>query len=339
MLLPEVRRPDVNLWIEKYETHLGDTQSNGTLWSRHNNSHKGNKGMADKDDLTEGKDFGIGIPQAHIPFHVKGAGALDWGMQNRLGRIFNAESGRTVMLAFDHGYFQGPATGLERIDLSILPLIPYADVLMCTRGVLRSVIPAAATKPIVLRCSGGQSILKELSNEAVAVDIDDALRLNAAAITTQIYIGAEHEHQSIRNLIQLIDNGNRYGVPTMAVTGVGAEMTRDARYFLLATRIAAELGAHYVKSYYVEDGFEKITSACPVPIVIAGGKKLPEIDALTMAYRAVSEGAAGVDMGRNIFQSDAPVAMIQAVAAVVHKNEDPDRALDLYKTIKAEQNM
>ena len=294
--------------------------------------------MADKDDITEGKDFGLGIPQDHKPFHVKGANALDWGMQNRLARIFNTESGRTVMLAFDHGYFQGPATGLERIDLSIVPLIPYADVLMCTRGVLRSVIPAATPKPVVLRCSGGQSILKELSNEAVAVDIDDAIRLNVAAITTQIYIGASHEHQSIKNLIQLIDSGNRYGIPTMAVTGVGAEMARDTRYFLLATRIAAELGAHYVKSYFVEDGFEKITSACPVPIVIAGGKKLPEIDALTMAYRAVSEGAAGVDMGRNIFQSDSPVAMIQAVAAVVHKNEEPNRAFELYETIKAELN-
>ena len=294
--------------------------------------------MADKDDITEGKDFGLGIPQDYKPFHVKGANALDWGMQNRLARIFNPKSGRTVMLAFDHGYFQGPATGLERIDLSIVPLIPYADVLMCTRGVLRSVIPAAVPKPVVLRCSGGQSILKELSNEAVAVDIDDAIRLNVAAITTQIYIGAPHEHQSIKNLIQLIDSGNRYGIPTMAVTGVGADMARDTRYFLLATRIAAELGAHYVKSYFVEDGFEKITSACPVPIVIAGGKKLPEIDALTMAYRAVSEGAAGVDMGRNIFQSDSPVAMIQAVAAVVHKNEEPNRALELYETIKSELN-
>jgi len=294
--------------------------------------------MADKDDITEGKDFGIGIPQQHTPFHVKGAHALDWGMQNRLGRIFNPTSGRTVMLAFDHGYFQGPATGLERIDLSILPLVPYADVLMCTRGVLRSVIPPSSTKPVVLRCSGGQSILKELSNETVAVDIDDAIRLNVAAITTQIYIGAPHEHESIKNLIKLIDDGNRYSIPTMAVTGVGAEMARDARYFLLATRIAAELGAHYVKSYFIEEGFEKVTSACPVPIVIAGGKKLPELDALTMAYRAVNEGAAGVDMGRNIFQSDAPVAMIQAVSAVVHHNEEPKRAFELYETIKEQDN-
>lgn len=291
--------------------------------------------MADKDDIKEGKEFGIGIPQKNKPFYVKGGGALDWGMQNRLARIFNPASGRTVMLAFDHGYFQGPTTGLERIDLSIVPLIPYADVLMCTRGALRSVIPPSATNAVVLRCSGGQSILTELSREAIAVDIEDAIRLNAAAITTQIYIGAEYEHQSIKNLIQLIDTGNRVGIPTMAVTGVGAEMKRDARYFGLATRIAAELGAHYVKSYFVEEGFERVCAGCPVPIVIAGGKKLPELDALTMAHRAIDQGAAGVDMGRNIFQSDDPAAMIQAVGAVVHKSETPQRAFQLYEQLKA----
>jgi putative autoinducer-2 (AI-2) aldolase len=297
--------------------------------------HSREENMADKDDIREGKEFGIGIPQENRPFYVKGAGALDWGMQNRLARIFNPASGRTVMLAFDHGYFQGPTTGLERIDLSIVPLIPYADVLMCTRGALRSVIPPSATNAVVLRCSGGQSILTELSREAIAVDIEDAIRLNAAAITTQIYVGAEYEHQSIKNLIQLIDTGNRVGIPTMAVTGVGAEMQRDARYFGLATRMAAELGAHYVKSYFVEEGFERVCAGCPVPIVIAGGKKLPELDALTMAYKAIEQGAAGVDMGRNIFQSDDPIAMIQAVGAVVHKKETPQRAFQLYQQLKA----
>ena len=291
--------------------------------------------MADKDDIREGKDFGVGIPQQNKPFYLKGSGALDWGMQNRLARIFNPASGRSVMLAFDHGYFQGPTTGLERIDLSIVPLIPHADVLMCTRGALRTVIPPSATNAVVLRCSGGQSILTELSRETIAVDIEDAIRLNAAAITTQIYIGARYEHQSIKNLIQLIDSGNRVGIPTMAVTGVGADMKRDARYFGLATRIAAELGAHYVKSYFVEEGFERVCAGCPVPIVIAGGKKLPELDALTMAYEAIDQGAAGVDMGRNIFQSDDPVAMIQAVGAVVHKMEKPQQAFQLYQQLKA----
>jgi putative autoinducer-2 (AI-2) aldolase len=291
--------------------------------------------MADKDDIREGKEFGIGIPQQNKPFYVKGGGALDWGMQNRLARIFNPASGRTVMLAFDHGYFQGPTTGLERMDLSIVPLIPHADVLMCTRGALRQVIPPSATNALVLRCSGGQSILTELSRETIAVDIEDAIRLNAAAITTQIYIGAEYEHQSIKNLIQLIDTGNRVGIPTMAVTGVGADMKRDARYFGLATRIAAELGAHYVKSYFVEEGFERVCAGCPVPIVIAGGKKLPELDALTMAYKSIDQGAAGVDMGRNIFQSEDPVAMIQAVGAVVHKMEKPQQAFQLFQQLKA----
>jgi putative autoinducer-2 (AI-2) aldolase len=291
--------------------------------------------MADKDDIREGKEFGIGIPQQNKAFYLKGAGALDWGMQNRLARIFNPASGRTVMLAFDHGYFQGPTTGLERMDLSIVPLIPHADVLMCTRGALRSVIPPSATNALVLRCSGGQSILTELSRETIAVDIEDAVRLNAAAITTQIYIGAEYEHQSIKNLIQLIDTGNRVGIPTMAVTGVGAEMKRDARYFGLATRIAAELGAHYVKSYFVEEGFERVCAGCPVPIVIAGGKKLAELDALSMAWKAIDQGAAGVDMGRNIFQSEDPVAMIQAVGAVVHKKEKPQQAFQLFQQLKA----
>lgn len=293
--------------------------------------------MADKDDIKEGKDFGLDTPQVNKPFHVKGAGALDWGMQNRLGRIFNEDSGRTVMLAFDHGYFQGPTSGLERMDLNIVPLMEHADVLMCTRGALRSIVPAAIDKPVVLRCSGGQSILSELSNETIAVDIEDAIRVNASAITTQIYIGAEYEHKSIQNLIKLIDTGNRYGIPTLAVTGVGADMKRDQRYFLLATRIAAELGAHYVKSYFFEKGFENVCAACPVPIVIAGGKKLPELDALKMAYKAVDQGAAGVDMGRNIFQAESPTAMIQAVGAVVHKNLRPNKAMDMYRTLMAEE--
>ena len=292
--------------------------------------------MADLDDIKEGKEFGLDTPAQNEAFFLKGSNALDWGMQNRLSRIFNPDSGRTVMLAFDHGYFQGPTTGIERMDLAIPPLIPYADVLMCTRGALRSSISPTANKPVVLRSSAGQSILTELSNELVAVDIEDAIRLNAAAITAQVYIGAEHEHKSIANVVKLIDTGNRYGIPTLAVTGVGADMARDARYFGLATRIAAEIGAHYVKSYFIEDGFARVVAGCPVPIVIAGGKKLPEADALTMAYRAVDQGAAGVDMGRNIFQSDSPVAMIQAVGAVVHRNESPDHAHQMYLDLKRE---
>jgi putative autoinducer-2 (AI-2) aldolase len=293
--------------------------------------------MADLDDIKDGKNFGVGVPAAADGFFLKGANSLDWGMKDRLARIFNPKTGRTVMLAFDHGYFQGPTTGLERIDLSIVPLIPHADVIMCTRGGLRANVPADSGKPVVLRCSGGNSILSELSNETIAVDIEDAIRLNASAMAAQVYIGAEYEHKSIANIIKLIDTGTRYGIPTMAVTGVGKDMVRDARYFGLATRIAAELGAHYVKSYFIEEGFERVTAGCPVPIVIAGGKKLPELEALDMAYRAIDQGALGVDMGRNIFQSDDPVAMIQAVRAVVHELEKPEKALDLYQTLKSEQ--
>lgn len=293
--------------------------------------------MADLDDIKDGKDFGIGKPQVTEPFFLKGSGGQDWGMRNRLAQIFNPKTGKTVMLAFDHGYFQGPTTGLERIDLNIAPLFDHADVLMCTRGILRSIVPASTNKAIALRCSGGNSIHSDLSNESVAVDIEDAIRVNACAMAAQIYIGSEYEHQSINNVIKLIDTGTRYGIPTLAVTGVGKDMARDARYFCLATRIAAELGAHYVKTYYVDQGFERVCAGCPVPIVIAGGKKLPEPEALEMAYKAIDQGAAGVDMGRNIFQAESPVAMIQAVGKVVHEGEKPDKALDFYNTLKNEK--
>jgi len=292
--------------------------------------------MPDMDDMKEGKKYYTDVPQKTEGFFLKGSNSLDWGMKNRLARIFNPESGRTVMLAVDHGYFQGPTTGLERIDINILPLVPYADTLMLTRGILRSIVPPSTTKSIVLRVSGGTSILKELSNEEIAVGIEESIRLNVCAMAVQVFIGGEYEKQSIINMTRMVDMGNRYGIPTLAVTAVGTDMARDARYFRLATRICAELGAHYVKSYYIEDGFETVTSSCPVPIVMAGGKKIPELDALTMAYNAIQQGASGVDMGRNIFQSDSPVAMLQAVRAVVHDNETPEKALDLYNTIKNE---
>jgi putative autoinducer-2 (AI-2) aldolase len=292
--------------------------------------------MPDMDDMKEGKKYYTEVPQKTEGFFLKGSNSLDWGMKNRLARIFNPESGRTVMLAIDHGYFQGPTTGLERIDINILPLVPYADTLMLTRGILRSIVPPSTTKSIVLRVSGGSSILKELSNEEIAVDIEESIRLNVCAMAVQVFIGGEYEKQSIINMTRMVDMGTRYGIPTLAVTAVGTDMARDARYFRLATRICAELGAHYIKSYYIEDGFETVTSSCPVPIVMAGGKKIPELDALKMAYNAIQQGASGVDMGRNIFQSDSPVAMLQAVRAVVHDNETPEKALDLYSTIKNE---
>ena len=259
---------------------------------------------------------------------LKGAGALEWGMQSRLARVFGPATNRTVMLAIDHGYFQGPTTGLERVDLSIVPLLPFADALMATRGMVRSTIPPTSGTPIVLRASGGPSVLREMSNERVAVAMDDAVRLNAAAVAVQVFIGGEFETQSVRNMTQLVDEGQRVGMPVLAVTAVGRELTRDARYLRLAVRICAELGAQVVKTYYCADDFDTVTAGCPVPVVMAGGKKLPERDALAMAYQAIDGGAAGVDMGRNIFQSDHPVAMIRAIRAVVHESAKPEQAYE-----------
>jgi putative autoinducer-2 (AI-2) aldolase len=286
----------------------------------------------------EGARFYAEQAQAAPGFFLKGSHQLDWGMKNRLARVFSPTSGRTVMLAVDHGYFQGPTTGLERIDLSIVPLLPFCDALFCTRGILRSVIPAESPKPMVLRASGGPSILREdLSDEQIAMDMEDAVRLNAAGIGIQVFIGGEHETRSIHNMTKLVDAGLRHGMPVMGVTAVGKNMVRDAKYFRLACRIIAELGAQYVKTYYVDDGFETVTASCPVPIVMAGGKKLPELEALTMAYNAVQQGAAGVDMGRNIFQSDAPQAMISAVHAVVHKNLKPAEGFEMFKALKGKK--
>ena len=284
-------------------------------------------------DTRDDKSFYEDIPAPDQGFFLKGSGAYDWGMKNRLARIFRPDSGRTVMLAIDHGYFQGPTTGLERVDLNIVPIAQYADALMLTRGILRSTIPASHRGGIVMRATGGPSILKELSNERIAVDIEDAARMNVHGVAVQVFVGGEYETQSIENLTRLIDAGYRYGIPVLGVTAVGKELTRDARYLGLATRICAELGAQVVKTYYVEEGFEKITAGCPVPIVMAGGKKLPELEALEMAYRAIQEGASGVDMGRNIFQSESPAAMIQAVGKVVHEDVKPAEAYEFFQEL------
>jgi putative autoinducer-2 (AI-2) aldolase len=290
--------------------------------------------MPETDVSKKEKNFHTDVHQKNELFFLKGSNNYDWGMKNRLARIFNPASGRTVMLAFDHGYFQGPTTGLERVDLSILPLAPYADALMLTRGILRSIIPPSTPRAVVMRASGGPSILKELSNEQIAVGMEDAVRMNVSAVAVQVFIGGEHETQSVHNLTRLVDAGMRVGIPVLGVTAVGKDMVRDAKYIRLAVRICAELGASFVKTYYVEQDFESVTASCPVPIVIAGGKKLPELDALTMAYNALKAGASGVDMGRNIFQSDAPVAMLQAVRKVVHEGMKPQQAFELYESLK-----
>ncbi len=290
--------------------------------------------MPEADQGKDPKDYHLDVPVKNRPFFLKGAGAQDWGMQNRFSKIFNPESGRTVMLAIDHGYFQGPTTGLERVDVNIVPLLPCCDALMVTRGILRSTIPSTFTRGIVLRASGGPTVLRDLDDEVIAVNIEDACRLNVAALAVQVFIGSARETQSIRNMTRLVDLGQRYGIPVLAVTAVGKDMVRDARYFQLACRVAAELGAQLVKTYYVAEGFDTVVAACPVPIIMAGGKKLSEIEALTMAWNAVDQGASGVDMGRNIFQSDAPAAMIQAVRKVVHEKMKPREAMQYLETLK-----
>ena len=254
---------------------------------------------------------------------------MDWGMKNRLRRILKPETRKTVMLAVDHGYFLGPTSGLERPGDTVEPLLPYADSLMLTRGVLRRCIPANIKVPIVLRMSGGVSILNELSHEGLTVAMEDAVRLNASAITLSVFVGAEGERESLLNLSRLVDFGERNGIPVLAVTAVGKAMTRDARYLGLACRICAEQGAHFVKTYYC-DGFEDVVANTPVPVVIAGGKKIGEREAIELAHNAIAAGAKGVDMGRNIFQSDCPVGMIRAVRAVVHENASVEDGFEIY---------
>jgi putative autoinducer-2 (AI-2) aldolase len=255
---------------------------------------------------------------------------MDWGMKNRVSKIIRPEDGRCVMLAVDHGYFLGPTEGLEVPGRTIQPLLSYADSLMITRGVLRTSVNPNTDVPIVLRVSGGSSIIGEdLSNESITTSIEDAIKLNATCLALSIFVASKYEHQTLTALSKLVDQGEKYGIPVLAVTAVGKEMTRDARYLSLACRIAAELGAHVVKTYYCEN-FERVVEGCPVPVVIAGGKKLSkEIDALELAYNAIEQGAVGVDMGRNIWQSDHPIAMIKAVRAIVHNNSDAEGAYNI----------
>ncbi len=290
--------------------------------------------MADLDDLREGSRFGIGTPVAkQDPFYVKGAENLSWGAKHRLSRIFNPKSGRAVMLAFDHGFIMGPTSGVERIDLNIAPLMQYADCLMCTRGILRTSVSPTLNKPICMRSDAGTSILTKL-NDNVIIDIEDAIRLDVSAMAVMVAMGdPDTEATTVANLYRLADQGHKYGIPVMGVTAVGKDMARDSRYFCLASRVCAENGASIVKTYYCE-GFANVVACTPVPIVIAGGKKLPERDALELCYKAINDGAAGVDMGRNVFQSECPVAMIQAVSALLHENLSVDEAFSMYNDLR-----
>jgi putative autoinducer-2 (AI-2) aldolase len=261
---------------------------------------------------------------------------MDWGMKNRLSRIIKPDTNRTVMLALDHGYFLGPTKKLEDARSTIEPLLPYADALMLTRGILRTSVDPGEDVPIVLRVSGGSSIVgKDLSNEGITTCMEEAVRLNVSAVALSIFVGTDYEHQTLCNLATLVDQALPYGIPVLAVTAVGKELgKRDVRFLSLSCRIAAELGASYVKTYYCDE-FEKIVESCPIPIVIAGGPKLEtELDALEMAHNAVEKGAAGVDMGRNIWQSPHPVAMIKAIRAVVHQKMSPQEAHQVFEKNK-----
>ncbi len=265
--------------------------------------------------------------------------SMDWGMKNRLSRIIKPETGHTVMLALDHGYFLGPISRLENAGRTIKPLIPYADALMLTRGVLRTSFDSGIDTPIVLRVSGGTSIIGEnLAHEGITTSMREAIRLNVSAVALSIFVGTEYEHDTLLSLSHLVNAAEDYGVPVLAVTAVGKELEkRDARFLSLCCRIAAELGAHFVKTYYCED-FEKVVEGCPVPIVIAGGPKLDtELDAMKMAYDAIQKGAVGVDMGRNIWQSEHAIPMIRAIRAVVHEKATPKQAHDLFKELESKK--
>lgn len=287
--------------------------------------------MADTQGNKVAKNYHLDTEQRGGGFHVKGAAHYDWGMQSRLAAMFNPVSGNTVMLAFDHGYIMGPTAGLERLDVTVPPLIPHVDVLMATRGALRTCIPPSPAKTVCLRVNYDASVMFEdiSAGGGIACDIKDAVRMNACCMAAQTFIGAPGEKNSLKILAQTVNAGIEHGIPTLGVVAVGKDMARDERFFLLATRLLAETGAQVVKSYYCE-GFERVASACPVPIVIAGGKKLPEEEALTMCRRAIDEGARGVDMGRNIFQAGSPQAMCRAVAAVVHEKASVKEAYQLY---------
>jgi putative autoinducer-2 (AI-2) aldolase len=262
---------------------------------------------------------------------------MEWGMANRMAQLIQAD-GRCLFLPVDHGYFQGPTRKLEEPRQTIEPLIPYADAFFITRGVLRSSVDPGRSKPIILRVSGGTSMVgKDLANEGITTSMEEAIRLNVAAVGLSIFIGTDYERESLLNLARLVDEGERYGIPVMAVTAVGRELEkRDARFLALASRIAAELGARVVKTYWCED-FEKVTRGCPVPVVMAGGPQVDtELEVFKFVYDGMQKGAIGVNLGRNVWQNDFPVAMIRAMRAIIHENASPKEAQQLYDSLKNE---
>ena len=262
---------------------------------------------------------------------------MDWGMKNRMAQLIQAD-GRCLFLPVDHGYFQGPTRKLEEPRKTIEPLLPYTDALFITRGVLRSSVDPDHSKPIILRVSGGTSMVgKDLANEGITTSMEEAIRLNVAAVGLSIFVGTDYEHESLLNLARLVDEGEKYGIPVMAVTAVGKELEkRDARFLALASRIAAELGARVVKTYWCEN-FEKVVTGCPAPVVMAGGPQVDtELEVLEFVHDGIQKGAVGVNLGRNIWQNDFPVAMIKAIRAIIHENATPKQAQELYQSLKSE---
>ncbi len=261
---------------------------------------------------------------------------MDWGMENRMSRLIQSD-GRCLFLPIDHGYFQGPTRKLEKPGETIEPLLPYCDALFVTRGVLRSALDPNNAKPIILRVSGGTSMVgADLANEGITTSMEEAIRLNVSAVGISIFVGTDYEHDSLLNLAKLVDEGEKYGIPVMAVTAVGKELEkRDARYLGLCSRIAAELGARVVKTYWCEE-FDKVTEGCPVPVVMAGGPKVDtELEVFEFVYDGIQKGAIGVNLGRNVWQNEFPVAAIKALRAVIHENATPQQAQDIYDSVKS----
>jgi putative autoinducer-2 (AI-2) aldolase len=261
---------------------------------------------------------------------------MDWGMKNRLARLIQPD-GRCFFMPIDHGYFQGPTRKLEKPGETVKPLLPYVDAIFCTRGVLRNAIGADWGKPIILRASGGTSVIgADLANETLTTSVREAVRLNASGLGVSIFVGTSYEHQTLDNLARLVDEAEEVGIPVMAVTAVGKELEkRDARYLGLACRIAAELGARVVKTYWCADGFDKVVEGCPAPVVMAGGPKCEtELEVLEFVHDGISKGAVGINLGRNVWQSPNPVAMARALQAIIHDKATPRQAMDVYKSTK-----
>ena len=261
---------------------------------------------------------------------------MDWGMANRMAQVIPSD-GRCLFMPIDHGYFQGPTRNLEDPWRTLEPLLPYSDAVFVTRGVLRSSLDPAKSKPIILRVSGGTSMVgHDLADEGITTSIEEAIRLNASAVGLSIFVGSEYEKQSLLNLSGLVNQAEQYGIPVMAVTAVGREMEkRDARYLSLCCRIAAELGARVVKTYWCED-FENVVQGCPVPVIMAGGPQVnSELEVFQFVHDGLSRGAIGVNLGRNIWQNESPVAMIRAIRYIVHEDGTPEGAHELYQSLKA----